>query len=254
MPNRILKESICTSENIDQLSCMAEIAFYRLMVNCDDFGRMDARPKILKSRLFPLKDVTVEDVQEYLDELLNAELITLYTVGGKPYLQMNTWERHQQVRNHKSKFPSPDDADKQMKSIEINCNQLKSIDDKCPRNPIQSLSESISESESLSDDAAAGIAREHDQVMDAAERAGFPRTDAIRAKLIDLYSLHGLQKMLDGINACVDYGVTTIAYLTAVLKGEPKKKPGKTVVAQKYEQRDYDEEQEAAFRRMLGTG
>ena len=28
----------------------------------------------------------------------------------------------------------------------------------------------------------------------------------------------------------------------------------KTVVAQKYEQRDYDDEQEAAFRRMLGTG
>lgn len=251
MPNRILKESICTSENIDQLSCMAEIAFYRLMVNCDDFGRMDARTKILKSRLFPLKDVTGEDVQEYLDELVNAELITLYTVGGKPYLQMNTWERHQQVRNHKSKFPSPDDADNQMKSDEINCNQLQSIDDKCPRNPIQSLSES--ESESLSDDAAAGIAREHDQVIEAAERAGFPRTDAIRAKLIDLYSLHGLQKMLDGINACVDYGVTTIAYLTAVLKGEPKK-PKKTVTAQKYEQRDYDDEQEAAFRRMLGTG
>ena len=254
MPNRILKESICTSENIDQLSCMAEIAFYRLMVNCDDFGRMDARTKILKSRLFPLKDVTGEDVQEYLNELVNAELITLYTVGGKPYLQMNTWERHQQVRNHKSKFPSPDDADNQMKADEINCNQLQSIDDKCPRNPIQSLSESLSESESLSDDAAAGIAREHDQVIEAAERAGFPRTDAIRAKLIDLYSLHGLQKMLDGINACVDYGVTTIAYLTAVLKGEPKKKPGKTVTAQKYEQRDYDEEQEAAFRRMLGTG
>lgn len=254
MPNRILKESICTSENIDQLSCMAEIAFYRLMVNCDDFGRMDARTKILKSRLFPLKDVTGEDVQEYLDELVNAELITLYTVGGKPYLQMNTWERHQQVRNHKSKFPSPDDADNQMKSDEINCNQLKSIDNKCPRNPIQSLSESLSESESLSDDTAAGIAREHDQVIEAAERAGFPRTDAVRAKLIDLYSLHGLQKMLDGINACVDYGVTTIAYLTAVLRGEPKKKPGKTVAAQKYEQRDYNDEQEAAFRRMLGTG
>ena len=90
-------------------------------------------------------------------------------------------------------------------------------------------------------------------MIEAAERAGFPRTDAIRAKLIDLYSLHGLQKMLDGINACVDYGVTTIAYLTAVLKGEPKK-PKKTVTAQKYEQRDYDDEQEAAFRRMLGTG
>ena len=253
MPNRIIKESICTSENIDQLSPIQEIAFYRLMVNCDDFGRMDARPRLLKARLFPLKDMDETDIIAIMQALEKAELIVMYLVDGKPYLQMKTWERHQQVRNQKSKFPSPDEADgNQMQSVANNCNQLKSIDDKCPRNPIQSLSES--ESESLSDDAAAGIVREHDQVMDAAERAGFPRTDAIRAKLIDLYSLHGLQKMLDGINACVDYGVTTIAYLTAVLKGEPKKKPGKTVTAQKYEQRDYDEEQEAAFRRMLGTG
>jgi hypothetical protein len=253
MPNRILKESICTSENIDQLSPIQEIAFYRLMVNCDDFGRMDARPRLLKARLFPLKDMDETDIVSIMQALEKADLIVMYLVDGKPYLQMKTWERHQQVRNQKSKFPSPDKSDgNQLQSVAINCNQLQSIDDKCPRNPIQS--ESISESESLSDDAAAWIAREHDQLIDAAERAGFPRTDAIRAKLIDLYSLHGLQKMLDGINACVDYGVTTIAYLTAVLKGEPKKKPGKTVTAQRYEQRDYDDEQEAAFRRMLGTG
>ena len=110
------------------------------------------------------------------------------------------------------------------------------------------------ENEFIDDGFAREILDEQDRVLNAAETAGFPRTDAIRAKLIDLYSLHGLQKMLDGINACVDYGVTTIAYLTAVLKGEPKKKPGKTVTAQKYEQRDYNDEQEAAFRRMLGTG
>ena len=43
------------------------------------------------------------------------------------------------------------------------------------------------------------------------------------------------------------------AVLKAVLKGEPKKPAGKTVSAQKYDQREYDEEQEAAFRRMVGA-
>ena len=69
MPNRILKESICTSDNIDQLSNLAEIAFYRLIVNCDDYGRMDARAKILKSRLFPLKDIQESDIAKAMDEL-----------------------------------------------------------------------------------------------------------------------------------------------------------------------------------------
>ena len=43
MPNRIIKESICTSENIDQLSPFCETVFYRLIVNVDDYGRIDAR-------------------------------------------------------------------------------------------------------------------------------------------------------------------------------------------------------------------
>ena len=125
MPNRIIKESICTSENIDQLSPIQEIAFYRLMVNCDDFGRMDARPRLLKARLFPLKDMDETDIVSIMQALEKAELIVMYLVDGKPYLQMKTWERHQQVRNQKSKFPSPDESDgNRLQSVAINCNQL----------------------------------------------------------------------------------------------------------------------------------
>jgi hypothetical protein len=52
MPNRIIKESICTSDTIDQMSCFEECFWHRLIVNCDDYGRFDARPAVLKSRLF----------------------------------------------------------------------------------------------------------------------------------------------------------------------------------------------------------
>ena len=50
MPNRIIKESICTSETLDKLNWFEEVFWYRLIVTCDDFGRMDARIPILKSR------------------------------------------------------------------------------------------------------------------------------------------------------------------------------------------------------------
>ena len=108
MPNRIIKESICTSDNIDQLSAFQETMFYRLIVTCDDYGRMDARPKILASKLFPLKDIRTSQIEEGLRALTSAELVIIYEVDGKPFLQMKTWERHQQIRAKKSKYPSPE--------------------------------------------------------------------------------------------------------------------------------------------------
>lgn len=57
MPNRIIKESICRSEEIDSLSWFEEVLFYRLIVTCDDFGRYDGRAKIIKGSCFPLKDI-----------------------------------------------------------------------------------------------------------------------------------------------------------------------------------------------------
>ena len=147
MPNRILKESICTSDNLDQLSAFQETMFYRLIVSCDDYGRMDARPKILASRLFPLKDIRANQIEDGLRALTSAELVILYEVDGKPFLQMKTWDCHQQVRARKSKFPGPDEG---VISSDINCNQMISSDCKCSRNPIQSESNPnpIRESES----------------------------------------------------------------------------------------------------------
>ena len=98
MPNRIIKESVCTSDNLDVLSWYEECFFYRLIVNCDDYGRMDARPAILRARLFPLKTVTNKAIEDALKSLRAAGLIDLYEVDGRSILQLRTWERHQQIR------------------------------------------------------------------------------------------------------------------------------------------------------------
>ena len=142
MPNRILKESICTSDSIDRLSWLEEVTFYRLIVNCDDYGRMDARPPILRARLFPLKTLTDKQVQSAIESLRSAGMIDLYKVDGRSYLQIRQWARHQQIRSKKSKFPAPES---ETKSDEIICNQMIA---NAP--VIQSESESESESESYS--------------------------------------------------------------------------------------------------------
>lgn len=110
MPNRILKESICTSGNLNQLSPQEEVFFYRLIVICDDFGLADARPQILRSKCFPLKvdAVKEKDMEAWLAALVKAELCFLYEVDGKRYLKMTTWDGHQQRRAVKPKFPPPE--------------------------------------------------------------------------------------------------------------------------------------------------
>ena len=135
MPNRILKESICRSDEIDSLSWFEECLFYRLIVNCDDFGRFDGREKIINSICFPLKDIRDSDLKKALDKLSAAGLVRRYMVQGRPVLQLVTWERHQQIRAKKSKYPGPDSDSQEHEST---CNQMISDDIKCPRNPIQS--------------------------------------------------------------------------------------------------------------------
>lgn len=131
MPNRILKESICVSASVDKLTWFEEVVFYRLIVNVDDRGRLDARPRILCARLFPLKDVTDGAVTAALARLQEVGLIATYEVEGNPYLHFINWSKHQRVRNIREKYPAPP--------------QVAAIGG---LNPIQSESESESESQS----------------------------------------------------------------------------------------------------------
>ena len=146
VPNRILKESICTSENIDGLTAFQETFFYRLIVNCDDYGRMDARPKILASALFPLKNPKLSEITKALHALAAAELVILYEAGGKPYLQMKSWGRHQKIRALRSRYPAPDgepplaDGEPPQASADTRGQMSASADGRAP-NPIQNEQE-----------------------------------------------------------------------------------------------------------------
>ena len=127
MPNRIIKETICTSEDIAQLSLGAEVLFYRLIVKADDFGCYHGNIKIIKNTCFPLKADDIKDKQivEWLNELVNVGMVFFYAAGdGKLYLKLTKWEKHQQKRAKNSKFPTPDDDDVTVFSDDFNCNQL----------------------------------------------------------------------------------------------------------------------------------
>lgn len=123
MPNRIIRESICTSDSVDKLSWFEEVLFYRLIVNCDDFGRFDGRAAVVKNRLFPLKEnLTLKTVENALHGLASAGLIALYVFEGKRFLYLPTWGKYQTQRAKVSKFPSPDEG---KQADEITCKQMR---------------------------------------------------------------------------------------------------------------------------------
>ena len=139
MPDRLINESIRTSEKINSLTWFQEVLFTRLLTAVDDFGRFDARPAILKASLFPLKkDVTEKTIEDSLDKLVTIGLVNLYEVGGKPYLCLPTWADHQRVRNKRSKYPEPVICQQSA----ANCGELPQNAARIQSNPIRIQSES----------------------------------------------------------------------------------------------------------------
>lgn len=107
MPNRIIKESICENDQIDQLTLFEETCFYRLIVNVDDYGRCDARPSFLRSRLFPLREIPPQQIEAALNRLQAVGLIGRYQVDDRSYLFLPGWFRNQCLRRKRIKYPPP---------------------------------------------------------------------------------------------------------------------------------------------------
>ncbi len=120
MPSRIIKESITTSESLSEVSADAERLFWRLVVKADDFGLYYGNPRILASMCFPLDPPKEQKIRAWLSELVAAGMVGTYTASedGKQYLKLMSWDKHQQQRAKKSKFPLP-------VSFDNTCNQRK---------------------------------------------------------------------------------------------------------------------------------
>ena len=144
MPNRIIKESICTSEKISSLTDFEFRLWVGLITQADDAGRGDARPAIIKGRIFPLRDrVTVKDIDAAVHGLAAKGCVSLYTVGGKPYFWFPTWSEHQRIRDVKPKYPGPDESDDALPQSAADCGGLRPESNP---NPIRIQSESEEDS------------------------------------------------------------------------------------------------------------
>ena len=114
MPNRIIKESIRTSKTINELTDFQFRLWLYLITYVDDYGRGSADPELLKGFVFPRrKRITETAIQDALADLASMGCINLYCVDGESYFCFPNWSEHQRVRTKISKFPAPENGEKQ---------------------------------------------------------------------------------------------------------------------------------------------
>lgn len=129
MPDRVIRESITTSDTVNALSDQGERLWHRLTVTADDFGRFDARPEVVRSRCFPLllDEWPAARVETTLREIESANGCMLYEYQGRRYGAFRNWTRYQRTRAATSKFPGPngerghlssDDDERQQMSLD----------------------------------------------------------------------------------------------------------------------------------------
>ena len=129
MPNRIIKESIWTSPNLNKCSLPAQGFFLRLLPLPDDHGCFDARPQVLKGRLYPLLDVKPGQIEKWLQELASQGLVRLWENNCVSYGYLLTWDKHQRIRSlHTRKTPEPPQEIFNVKSSAVICRQLSADD------------------------------------------------------------------------------------------------------------------------------
>lgn len=179
MPSRIIKESITTSESLYSVSADAERLFWRLVVKADDYGLYYGNPRILSSMCFPLDPPKDQKIVAWLNELVGAGMVGTYTdqEGGKQYLKLLSWDKHQQTRAKKSKFPLPT-------SFDSVCNQAngKQVQSKVPviGNGNGSESESEKRETGTRPDGAGGVPSGFDRFWEAYPRR-VSKQDALKA-------------------------------------------------------------------------
>lgn len=103
---RTIKPEFWTSEQVVECSPTARLLFIGIWNFCDDAGVHPASAMRIKMQIFPADGISVVDVEDMLDELLQAGLLIQYEAEGKSYYQVTGWQ-HQKIDKPNFRYPSP---------------------------------------------------------------------------------------------------------------------------------------------------
>lgn len=103
---RSIKPEFWTSEQVADCSPTARLLFIGLWTFCDDQGVHPASSKRIKMEVFPADPFTIEQIDGFIDELLQAGLLTEFAVDNEDYYAVTGW-KHQKIEKPTNKYPAP---------------------------------------------------------------------------------------------------------------------------------------------------
>lgn len=104
---RTIKPDAFHSDSLSRVPREARWTFAGLWTYCDDEGRGRYDIRLIKAALYPLDDdVTLEVLQDDLDELERVGCICRYLVSGRRYLHVPAWGHQKINRPTTSKLPA----------------------------------------------------------------------------------------------------------------------------------------------------
>lgn len=102
---RSIKPEFWTDEKVVAVSPLARLLFIGIWNFVDDEGRAAYSPSRFKMQILPADSA---DVSELLGEIRRENMVTVYLVDGKEYLQVNGFTKHQKIdKRTPSKLPPP---------------------------------------------------------------------------------------------------------------------------------------------------
>lgn len=109
MPNRIIRESIWSSPNLNELSHDAEMHFYRTLLASDDWGCFECTPLVLKGKCYPRREhITEKLVETWTNELISKNILRIWKDGDRLYAQFYNFDKHNpEIERHDPKTPCP---------------------------------------------------------------------------------------------------------------------------------------------------
>lgn len=106
---RTITSDIWADEWFGNLTFMQQALWIGLFSKCADMqGRMRDIPTLIRSQVWPYKDVPVEDIEQALAVFDDARKIYRYEVNGKLYIQLLRWWAYQCTKfAGESLYPPP---------------------------------------------------------------------------------------------------------------------------------------------------
>ena len=102
---RTIKPEFWESTTIGRVSVPSRLLFICLWNYADDGGNYPAFIQAMKRHCFGFDDVSADDVQGWMDELIRNKLVVIYEADGDSYWHISGFHEHQRIDKPTYKYP-----------------------------------------------------------------------------------------------------------------------------------------------------